>query len=350
MPNCLKCGAELAVNEEGVAPVLCDRCAGKATRRASLSLNTGALLNYPATTVLMALSIGVFLAMPLFGVNPLSPSGEGLVRFGGNYGPYTLGGDYWRLLTAAFVHGGLFHIAMNMWCLWSLGRLAERLFGKWQTFAIYIVTGVGGSLLSIAYDPGRLSVGASGAIFGIVGALIAGLKFGDFPISWRQQRATLSSVVVFALFSFVWGMSSTGTDNMAHLGGFITGLLLGMPLGAFAQKHKLLQLATILVTAGVIFAAGRQLVETHGGAGVLRLAHKAWRQGDFATAIPLLEKYTTSYPNDEDAWVELGAAYVLTGKTDKAVAAYQEALKLNPDSETARDALQSLREQDRREK
>src|SRR5262249_11942821 len=297
MPNCLKCGAELAVNEEGVAPVLCDRCAGRASRRASLSLNTGALLNFPATTTLMAINIGVFLAMPLFGVNPLSPSGEGLVRFGGNYGPYTLGGDYWRLLTAAFVHGGLFHIAMNMWCLWSLGRLAERLFGKWQTFAIYIVAGIGGSLLSIAYDPNRLSVGASGAIFGIVGALIAGLKFGDFPISWRQQRATLSSVVFFAVFSFVWGMSSTGTDNMAHLGGFITGLLLGMPLGAFAQKHKLLQLATILVTAGVIFAAGRQLVETHGGAAVRRLAHRAWQRGDFATAIPLLEKYTTSYPN-----------------------------------------------------
>src|SRR6516162_934624 len=100
---------------------------------------------------------------------------------------------------------------MNMWCLWSLGRMAERLFGKWQTLAIYAITGVGGSLLSIAWDPHRLSVGASGAVFGVAGALIAGLKYGDFSISWRQQRATLSSVVFFVIFSFVWGMSSANT-------------------------------------------------------------------------------------------------------------------------------------------
>lgn len=343
MPKCLKCGTELAVNEEGVAPVLCDRCAGKATSRASLSMNAGALLNFPATSLLMAINIGVFLAMPVFGVNPLSPSGEGLVRMGGNYGPLTIGGEYWRLLTAGFVHAGFLHIAINMWCLWSLGRLAERLFGSWQTLCIYLVTGVGGALLSIAYDPERLSVGASGAVFGIAGALIAGLKFGDFAISWREQRATLSSIVLFTVISFVWGMQSGSTDNMCHLGGFITGLLLGLPLGAFARRHKLLQLATVLVTAGVLFAAGRELTQTHQGERYIYQARKAMQQGDLTTAITLLEKYTATNGNDEEAWVWLGGAYTLTQQNTKAINAYQQALKINPDSEPARDALQTLR-------
>jgi membrane associated rhomboid family serine protease len=341
MPKCLKCGTELVVNEEGVAPVLCDRCAGKATSRASLSLKAGDILNFPATSLLLAINVGVFLAMPVFGVNPLSPSGEGLVRMGGNYGPLTIGGEYWRLLTAGFVHDGILHIGINMWCLWSLGRLAERLFGKWQTLCIYLITGVGGALLSIAYQNDRLSVGASGAVFGIVGALIAGLKFGDFPISWREQRATLSSVVLFAVISFVWGMHGN-TDNMCHLGGFISGLLLGLPLGAFARRHKLLQLATILATAGVLFAAGRELVQTHQGERYIYQAKKAMLKGDLTTTIALLEKYTATNVNDEEAWLWLGGAYSYTGQNAKAVNAYQQALRINPDSEPARDALQTL--------
>jgi rhomboid protease GluP len=342
MPNCLKCGADLAVNEEGVAPVLCDRCAGRATRRASLSLNAGALLNFPATTLLMAINIGVFLAMPLFGVNPLSPSGPGLIQFGGNYGPFTLGGEYWRLLTAAFVHAGVLHIAINMWCLWSLGRMAERLFGKWQTLAIYAITGVGGSLLSIAWDPHRLSVGASGAVFGVAGALIAGLKYGDFSISWRQQRATLSSVVFFVIFSFVWGMSSANTDNMCHLGGFLSGLLLGLPMGAFARRHRLYQLATVLATTGVLLVAGRELIQMHGAEAQLYLAARAERQHDYVKASEILEKYTSAQPDNEDAWLMLGDDYLRTNRREKAISAYHQALKVNPNSEDAKAALDEI--------
>jgi rhomboid protease GluP len=344
MPQCLKCGAELTVNEEGIAPVLCDRCAGTATSRARRGLNAGALLNFPATTLLLAINIVAFLAMPVFGVNPLAPSFQGLVLVGGNFGPYTLGGEYWRLVTAGFLHNGFLHIALNMWVLWSLGRIAERLFGSWQTLCIYLITGVGGALLSLAHDPDHLEVGASGAIFGIAGALIAGLKFGDFPISWREQRATLSSVVIFSVISFVWGMSSAHTDNMCHLGGFVSGLLLGLPLGAFAQRHKLLQLATIVATTAVLFVAGRELVQTHGDTAQLYLADKAWRRGDFAAAIPALEKYTAANPGDDEALVNLGSAYVFTGQKEKAITAYEKALQANPDSESAKDALSALRQ------
>jgi len=135
----------------------------------------GSLGSYPVTTLLMAINILAYVVDFVPGLN--------LRNWGINYGPYTLSGQYWLYSPPAFLHANLFHIGMNMWCLWSLGRLSERLFGKWQTFAIYMITGVGGALLSIAYNPQRAELGASGAVFGIVGAVIAGVKFGDLNIS-----------------------------------------------------------------------------------------------------------------------------------------------------------------------
>src|SRR5947209_5111144 len=225
MPSCLKCGAPLAVNEEGVAPVLCDRCAGVATGRARRSMSVAGLGRYPITTALLAINIVVFLFQQVPGLN--------VTFWGANIGPLTLSGEYWRLFTAGFLHGGIFHIALNMWCLWSLGRLAERLFGKWQLFTIYMLTGVGGALLSIAYDPRRNELGASGAIFGIVGAVIAGVKFGDLDISAGEKRAIFSSAVSFAVLNFVLGMSSSGifgnVDNVCNIG-WIVGRL-------YARSH-----------------------------------------------------------------------------------------------------------------
>jgi rhomboid protease GluP len=298
--------------------------------------------DFPATTALIAINLGVFLAMPIFGVNPFNPSGYGLIRLGANFGPFTAGGEYWRLVTAGFLHAGFLHIAMNMWCLWFLGKLSERLFGKWQTFAIYLITGVGGSLLSIASDPQRLEVGASGAIFGIAGALIAGLKFGDLPISWREQRSTLSSVALFVIISIYFGISSPQTDNMCHLGGLITGLLLGLPMGAFARKNQLLQVATVVATSAVLFAAGRETVQSHGAEGQLYRASLADRQRNYALAAEILEKYTQSKPNDEGGWLMLGDEYLRLEQPDKAISAYKQALKINPNSADAKQALSEL--------
>src|SRR5262249_616441 len=182
MPNCLKCGTELAVNEEGVAPVLCDRCAGRATSRARRSLKTGTLTDFPATSGLVAINFLVLLGMLVTGgMNTFGP--QNLILWGANYGPLTLSGQYWRLVTAGFVHGGIYQIAFNMWGLWGLGRLSERLFGRWVTVAVYLLTGVGGSMLSLAWNPGQFEVGASGAIFGLAGAILTGIKFGHVAIS-----------------------------------------------------------------------------------------------------------------------------------------------------------------------
>jgi rhomboid protease GluP len=344
MPQCLKCGTELTVNEEGVAPVLCDSCAGVATKRARRSLGAvGTVGQFPVTTALMAANLAVCVGMLFTG--GFAP--ENTLRWGANVGPLTVGGEYWRLVTAAFIHGSFLHIAFNMWCLWSLGRLSERLFGRWQTFVIYLLTGVGGNLLSIAYDPMRSSVGASGAIFGLAGALLAGLKFGDFAVSSAERKSTISSMIFFVVVNFALGMGTLGfganTDNMAHLGGFVTGLLIGLPLGAFARTHKILQAGTLLVTILVLSAAGAELVKKDGARGFAIRVQWAIRQKDYPKAIRLLENYVASNPDDDVALVLLGGAYQDNLQSDKAIAAYEQALKLNPNMPDVAETLKELR-------
>jgi rhomboid protease GluP len=345
MPSCLKCGAPLAVNEEGVAPVLCDRCAGVATGRAQRNMGLGVLGRYPITTALVAINLTVFVGMVVTGGKLIDFTGQTTVAWGGNYGPYTLNGEWWRLVTAGFVHGGLLHIAFNMWCLLSLGQLSERLFGKFQTLIIYLLTGVGGALLSIAHSKGQiLEVGASGAIFGIAGALLAGVKFGDLNISAGEKRAVISSMIFFVTVNFVLGAGLLGSniDNFCHLGGFVTGVLLGVPLGGFAQRHKLLQWVTLAVTAIMLSLGYKELVQTYGVPESLRQAQAAVDHQDYPRAIDLLEQYTRSNQGDSHIWSVLGALYIQNNQRDKAVAAFQQALKINPGSEEAKRGLQLL--------
>ena len=340
MPKCLKCGADLEVNEEGIAPVLCDRCAGVATSRARRGMATGTMRDYPVTTALMAINLTVFVGMLITG----GFGAHNSFRWGANFGPLTLGGQYWRLVTANFVHGGFIHIALNMWCLWSLGQLAERLFGRWQTFVSYVLTGVGGSLLSIAYDPQRWEVGASGAIFGIAGALLSGLKFGNLAVSEWQRRSAISSMVAFVVFSFFLG-SYGNTDNMCHLGGFVTGLIIGLPLSAGA-KNKSLQAAMLVLTALLLAAGGAELVKTHGHFSRLFSAEYALTQGDYPGAIEILQRDVSANPDDAEAYAMLGNAYALNHDSANAITAYKKALQLDPNVPDAQENLDEL-QQDR---
>lgn len=343
MPQCLKCGTELAVNEEGIAPVLCDNCAGRATSRARRSLNTGTMRDYPVTTGLIAVNVAIFVAMLVTG----GFSGVNLIRWGANVAPLTVSGEYWRLITSEFVHGGFLHIAFNMWCLLSIGALCERLFGRWQTLIIYLLTGVGGSLLSIASNPDRFSVGASGAIFGLVGALLAALKFGNLGLSGAQRTQMISSMVSFSVINFALGSGFMGiganTDNMCHLGGFVTGLLIGLPLGAFARENKLLQAGTILTTILILCAGGYELAQKRGQNGLETRIAIAVELRDYPKAMSLLETYTQEKPNDASGWIELGLVYEKVQQYDKAIASLEKALQVNPGSDEAKANLERLR-------
>jgi rhomboid protease GluP len=185
----------------------------------------------PVTLTLVAANIGVFLLMLLFGAGLWHSSNAVQFAWGANFGPATKDGEWWRLGSALFLHFGLFHLAMNMASLLDGGRLVERMFGPLRFTLIYFVSGLGGNLLSLIVQGDRaISGGASGAIFGVYGALIA--------FVW-QQRATMArreflrlfwGACVFAAISIFLGFQIPGIDNGAHIGGFIAGLLSGAAL------------------------------------------------------------------------------------------------------------------------
>src|SRR5271168_4839653 len=190
----------------------------------------------PATYTLVGINCAVYVAMVLGGVSASNPTVLDLVHWGANFGGYVLAGQWWRLLTAAFVHVGILHLATNMWCLWNLGLLGEPLLGPAGVVAVYVLTGVAGNLLSVAVHPQVVGAGASGAVFGLAGVLILLLKAKLLPVPPEEIRRLRKSVIYFALLNFVIGgaslvlRTSIQIDNMAHLGGFLCGLALGAPL------------------------------------------------------------------------------------------------------------------------
>ena len=191
----------------------------------------------PATYTLVGINVLVYLAMCLSGVSWWAPSTSALVRWGADQGAQVFFyGQWWRLFTAMFVHAGIIHIAGNMWCLWNLGLLGEPLLGPLGIVAVYILTGLAGDILSTAIHPAYVSMGASGAIFGIAGVLIVLLKSPLLPIPQFELRKLRRSVIYFAILNFIFGAGGDlmhfviQIDNMAHLGGFICGILMGLPM------------------------------------------------------------------------------------------------------------------------
>lgn len=165
--------------------------------------------------------------MVLSGVPPISPSSHELLRWGANFGPLSLGPQPWRLLFSNYLHAGIIHIGFNMWCLWNLGALAERIFTPWTYLLIYTACGLSGSLMSAWWHPHVVGVGASGAIFGLAGALIAALYLGRLPIPNEAINGTKKSLLSFAGYNLLFGAAIPGIDNSAHVGGLLAGLILG---------------------------------------------------------------------------------------------------------------------------
>jgi rhomboid protease GluP len=199
----------------------------------------------PATYLLIGVNCAVFLAMLASHVSFLSPSPEELMRFGAdNAGAVLINGEWWRIVTAMFVHVGIIHLATNMWCLWNLGLLAEPLMGSAGVAAAYILTGAAGNLLSTLWGwheyhkLGGFSVGAgaSGAVFGIAGALIVLLGSPRLPVPPQELGKLRRSVIYFAAINLLIGLgtmvpgSPVHIDNMAHVGGCACGFLFAAPM------------------------------------------------------------------------------------------------------------------------
>ncbi|MFD2785419.1 rhomboid family intramembrane serine protease [Hymenobacter rubripertinctus] len=188
---------------------------------------------YRAIPALLWLNLLGFLLLGLGGANLWQPAAADLIRWGSNFSPLTLPGQPWRLLTSTFLHGGVAHLVMNMASLVFLGLLTERLTGSRRLLWVYLVSGVGGSLASLWWhSQGVNSVGASGAIFGLYGLLLATLVRRPAVFSRSERYTVLLFVLYLMVGSLVGGLQAHTTDNAAHVGGLLTGAALGAVLPA----------------------------------------------------------------------------------------------------------------------
>ena len=243
----------------------------------------------PATYSLVAINCLVFLVMIAHHVSATGPNVDQLMYWGAdNAGSVLIQGQWWRIVTAMFVHVGIIHLATNMWCLWNLGLLAEPLVGSAGLLSVYILTGAAGNLLStlqnwresypdlmelVRASHGPVSAeqvlalfpagaGASGAVFGIAGVLIVLLKSDRLPVPPLELKKLRKSVIYFAAinlaigFSISFGAERLGSglriDNMAHLGGFMCGLLFGLPMIPRFGSPRPLFLKKLRLSVGVI--------------------------------------------------------------------------------------------------
>lgn len=187
-----------------------------------------------ATPILIDINILVFILMVASGVGILEPSTLALLKWGADFGPLTLTGDWWRTVTCNFIHIGGFHLAMNIYAFMFVGLFLEQLIGSRRMFASYLLTGLCSAVFSLYMHPETISAGASGAIFGLYGIFLAFLLFHG--IAKEQRKALLTSILIFVGYNLVYGMKE-GIDNAAHIGGLLSGFLLGI-VYVFSYKFE----------------------------------------------------------------------------------------------------------------
>lgn len=189
------------------------------------------------TLVIIALNLAVYVAMGLTGVSWTEPSITDAVKWGADFGPLTLSGQWWRLFTSTFVHFGIIHIGFNMYCFWDLGRGLEYFMGRRAFVVAYLVSGLGASLVSVGWNPWRVSAGASGAIFGVAGAFFAYLAFKKTPYGGVFLKQRIKSLAIFIAYNLFRGLAG-GVDNSAHMGGLVFGFVLGALIPAVVTYRE----------------------------------------------------------------------------------------------------------------
>jgi membrane associated rhomboid family serine protease len=247
-PICTECMVFAAVG------IKCPECAGTptGTKKAAVRARSFAGTDFIVTKALIALNVLVFLAQVVQSGSLTNPFGELFVR-GALYGPAVASGDWYRLVSCAFLHGSILHIFFNMLMLWWFGRPLEHLLGRARFFAIYSVSILAGSAGSLVLTPDRPTIGASGAVFGILGA---GLILERSNINVFGGSALIIVILNLAL-SFTLSSVSVG----GHVGGLIGGALCILVLSRFGRGHAVYSRFNVVTAVGLVaIAVGSVLI------------------------------------------------------------------------------------------
>ena len=246
--SCSSCGRPICTECMVFAPVgiKCPECAGrpagikKATTRARGAAGAGAGL--VVTRALIALNVAVFVVQLI--QSGSGGSGGPLFDHGALYGPLVADGQWWRLLTYGFLHAGALHLATNMLMLWWFGGALEALLGRARFVAIYTLAILAGAAGALLLTPLSATVGASGGVFGILGAAL------------YLERRGISVVGGFAFavvaFNLVFSFALPNVSIGGHLGGLAGGLLAAFVLSSFGRGHAAYQRLRPLEVAGLV--------------------------------------------------------------------------------------------------
>jgi membrane associated rhomboid family serine protease/Flp pilus assembly protein TadD len=292
----------------------------------------------PVTTALLAVNVLVFVAMAV-AAHTFEPPNSLLLKWGANFGPLSLDGQPWRILTSNYLHVGILHIAFNMWALWQLGWLSERIFGGWTYFLSYTLCGIAGSLASLFRNPLVVGAGASGAIFGLVGALISALYLGKLPFPEVARKRLLRNLLVVVAVNLYLGHAFPGIDNAAHMGGLVMGLGLGAALAPYLMAHPDRRWGYetfIFITASILLIAAGSFVERRNGYVVfISRSGQAMSRGQLDQAIGGLQQAVAKNPGNKTALGLLGEAYLQKKDYSSAETALKGVLALDPGDATA---------------
>ncbi len=357
MANCVQCGRELPSFSFGEATDTCKQCRAHVqappphetvlsptppVRKPPLREEVRA---FPVTAAIVGINLAIYAACAVMSVvtgvgSPMDFDSRMLLRFGADYGPLALDGQWWRLFTSMWLHGGLIHVAANMYGLWGFGRITERIYGRGRYLVIYLATGLASSLASVAWhsDP-TVSVGASGAIFGVVGALVWPFYRKRLQLPHAVMSAMLRNIGTVIVINLIIGASIPVIDNAAHVGGLIAGVILGavfVELVARGADHgatlwKLTAACAIVLFA--VFTATRQVryPELLSRASLYALAN-----GDQKLALARAQEAVKLRPKDPLSHVALAEVYLRQSKFAEAANAYEIAHQLDPnDSDIA---------------
>jgi rhomboid protease GluP len=253
---CPNCRAFITTKDK-----ICPYCEAPVGPRAVDLRDAGALLGglVPAgqfvTVTILTACVGMYLVTMLASAKV----GEvnALIRYGAALPEAVFGGQWWRLITAGFLHGNLMHIGFNMWALMDVGRHAEEIYGSKRLVVIYIASTAGGFLLSMLRGT-MLTVGASAGLFGLIGAMIAlGLRH-----KWSAEAAAIKAFYLrWAIYGLLWGLLPFfRVDNAAHIGGLLTGLAVGYVAGTPREFDAAREKVWTVLAAGSVAVTGYAFV------------------------------------------------------------------------------------------
>jgi membrane associated rhomboid family serine protease len=288
-------------------------------------------VRFPVTRALVFINVGIFTLYFFLAPSLMQKHAE----WGMEWGPATLGGEWWRMFTSMFLHSGWGHLLGNMWWLWVVGKMIEPIFPRWTFLFLYFLTGLTGDMLSLAVAPEVFSCGASGAIFGITGVVFAALYLGCLPPAALRRSSRIWALVFFTGLNLFGGATDPRIDYPAHLGGFVSGLVLGALL-----CRRLDQSATermnrferrVFSGMGVFLLLGAISLRLYYSDIIpLSAARQAVEEGSMEEAARIAEGVAEKRPADVSAHLFLARVYMEQHNYKRAESEIDRSLQLDP--------------------